>query len=91
MKIAFAIISLLWSLWLLYVWIRYYLPEKYDSYRNTVGEIILGLLFVYTLCAHSIALVSGGSWLRALAIAFSILLWMVTLWLVTIEHGHGRQ
>ena len=84
MKLAVGIIAILWSLWLLYVWVRDYLPIKYDSYRRAVVDIIFGLSLVAAVCVAGIALISGGSWLWVIQVLIVNLLWMAM-----IDHGPG--
>ena len=89
MKLAVGIIVILWSLWLLYSWVRSWLPAKYDSFRSlihlrAVVDIIFGLLLVTAVCVPGVALVSGNSW------AWLILGITATLvWMAIIEHGPG--
>jgi len=89
MKLVVGIIIILWSLWLLYSWVRSWLPAKSDSFRSlihlrAIADIIFGLLLVTAVCVTGVALVSGGSWV------WLILGITATLaWIAIIEHGPG--
>ena len=89
MKLAVGIIAILWSFWLLYSWVRLYLPMKYDSFRSlksisAVHDIIFGLSMVAAVCATGVALVLGNSW------AWLVLgITAMVAWMAIIEHGPG--
>ncbi len=84
MKIAVGIIIILPSLWLLYSWVRDYLPMKHDSYRHAVVDIIFGLGLAAAICIAGIALILGGSWFWVIQAVIVTLLWMAI-----IDHGPG--
>ena len=89
MKLFVGIIVIVWSLWLLYSWVRSWLPDKSESFRSlinpsAIASFILGLLFVAAVCVTGVVLVSDGSW------AWLILGVTATLaWIAIIEHGPG--
>lgn len=89
MKLAVGIIAILWSLWLLYIWVRHHIPMLHElSRRHTVVDIILdiivGLGLLGGVCVAASILITGGSWLWVIQILIVILLWMGI-----IDHGPG--